>query len=156
MAEYRESTDHREVDFRVIREDYCRYQLVDGTLLRVKICVLKIRESLERGPGGYPEFSFKVSNVLTCLVPDRLKSAPSSQVADNDVVEEMEFKVQDDEWQEYELLNGFLLRIKPVVTKIFKHKGYNAFGEPIYSVPLIQHIQDVGYVGTKGLPAGKI
>ena len=40
----------KEVDFSMVREDYCRYQLEDGTLVKVKMCVLKIAE---RRPGAW-------------------------------------------------------------------------------------------------------
>lgn len=148
--------DLSEVDFRVIREDYCRYQLEDGTLMRVKMCTLKIAETTARGPGGYPGFTFYVNNMLTSLVPDRLKASPTPQVAEVNAesAEEIGFTVQEEAWQEYELVDGFLVRIKPVVTKIFKYSGYNAFGEPIYSIPTIQHIQDVKRVIPGQLPTG--
>ena len=144
----------QEVDFRVAREDYCRYQLVDGTLLKVKVCMLKIAESTGRGPGGYPSFAFHFNNVVTTLVPDRLKSDPSSGAVELDMqlAKEIAFEEQDNPWQEYELLDGFLVRVKPVVTKIFKHDAYNAFGEPIYVVPNIQLIHDVVRAGPERAP----
>ena len=51
----------------MVREDYCRYQLEDGTLVKVKMCVLKIAESADRGPGGYPRFAFHLNNVVTTM-----------------------------------------------------------------------------------------
>ena len=156
MEQSIEWADLREVDFRVVREDYCRYQLDDGTLMRVKMCTLKIAETAGRGPGGYPGFAFHVNNMLTSLVPDRLKSAPARQAAEVNVedAEEIGFTVQEEAWQEYELVDGFVVRIKPVVTKIFKHRGHNAFGEPIYSIPAIQHIQDADRARPGRPPAG--
>ena len=72
----------REVDFRAVREDYCRYRLDDGALTRAKVCTLKTAEAAGRGPGGCPGFAFHVNNMLTSLVPDRLKSAPARQAAE--------------------------------------------------------------------------
>lgn len=154
MEQNTRAVAEKEVDFKVTREDYCRYQLEDGTLLKVKMCVLKIGESLSRGPGGYPKFGFQINNVVTTLVPDRLRSAPSTRVVDlnTEPAKEIGFTVQENEWQEYELVDGFLVRIKPVVTKIFKYDAHNGFGEPIYSVPNIQHIQDVIRVGPERPP----
>lgn len=144
MSRDTRSIFQKEVDFRVSREDYCRCQLEDGTLLKVKMCVLKIGESASRGPGGYPKFAFHINNVVTTLVPDRLKSTPSLHAVDlnTDQAEEIGFTVEENAWQEYELVDGFLVRIKPVVTKIFKYDAHNGFGEPVYNVPNIQHIQD--------------
>ena len=45
--------------------------------------------------------------------------------------------------QEYKTVDGFLVRIKPAVTKILKHGKHNAFGGPIYGTDRIQAIQDV-------------
>ncbi len=132
-----------EIDFEVVKEDFTRYQVVDGTLLKIKICVLKILESSDRGLGGYPMFGFVTSNMLNATVPARLRSSPTEPAATKGGVEEIEFKLQEDVWQEYKTVDGFLVRIKPVVTKIFKHGKHNAFGEPIYGTDRIQAIQDV-------------
>lgn len=131
-----------EIDFEVINEDFTRYQVVDGTLLKIKICVLKILESADRGLGGYPVFGFVTSNMLNATVPARLRAPHGDSATTEDSVEEIEFKLQEDVWQEYKTVDGFIVRIKPVVTKIFKHSAHNAFGEPIYGVDRIQMIQD--------------
>lgn len=55
----------------------------------------------------------------------------------------MEFKLQGGACQEYKTVDGFLVRIKPAVTKILKHGKHNAFGGPIYGTDRIQAIQDV-------------
>ena len=132
-----------EVDFEVVAEDFTRYRLTDGTLLKIKMCVLKILESAARGTGGYPEFGLCTSNVLSALVPESLKAQPTAPPGVEDRVEEIGFSVQNETWQEYKTDDGFLVRVKPIVTKVFKHNKYNVLKEPVYSVPNIQMIQDV-------------
>ena len=154
-----------EVDFEVVEEDFTRYRLTDGTLLKIKICVLKILESVARGTGGYPAFGLCTSNVLNTLVPEHLKAQPSTlELALTDKygpavlerlkaqpavppsvegrVEEIGFFLQKETWQEYKTDDGFLVRVRPIVTKVFKHDKYNVLKEPVYSVPNIQLIQD--------------
>lgn len=131
-----------EIDFEVVKEDFTRYQLVDGTLLKIKICVIKILESIDRGIGDYPTFALCTSNVLNALVPERLKAQPSTPPSTEDKVDEINFATTEEAWQEYKTVDGFLVRVRPVVTKVFKHGKYNVLGEPVYSTPNIQLIQD--------------
>lgn len=131
-----------EIDFKVVKEDFTRYQLEDGTLLKIKLCVHKILESEDRGTGGYPAFVLLTTNIFTALVPERLRARPHGPVGvDNPV--EISFKVEEETWQEYKTLDGFLVRARPVVTKIFKHDQHNSFHEPVYSAQNVQMIQDV-------------
>ena len=57
-------TNFKEVDFKVIKEDYGRYLLNDRTLLKIKTVVRKIIRSIETTPTGYPNFGIDSLKVL--------------------------------------------------------------------------------------------
>jgi hypothetical protein len=125
-----------EVDFSVAKEDWSRYQVGDGTLIRVRIVVRKITRSIELGPQGYPDFQLESMNAVSGIVPDHLKRAPSTEPWDpkRDLGEEMKFEPLEERWQEYHTTDGFKVLVKPVVMKVWRYLKYNPFGEPIYNL----------------------
>ncbi|HEV2137302.1 MAG TPA: hypothetical protein VGR53_00500 [Nitrososphaerales archaeon] len=127
-----------EADFSVLREDYSRYLVEDGTMLRVKIVVRKILKTPAKNPQGYPlSMGVDSVNVVSAQVPDRLKRKPSSERFDitREVGKESKFELMGDQRdQEYITSDGFRILMKPVVTKVFKYDKFNEFGEPIYNV----------------------
>ena len=129
-------TELIETDFVVLKEDFSRYLIHDGTILRVKIVVKKILRSPDLTPEGYPKvLSFDSVNVVSALVPPGLKR-PSSKEPWNpvkDVGKEVKFEPQEEKWQEYMTSDGFRILVKPVVVKVLKYDKYNNFGEPIYA-----------------------
>ncbi len=134
-----------EMDFVVVSEDYSRYLLQDGTIIKAKAVVRKILRFGEITPQGYPaQLGLDSVNVATAIVPPHLKSAPSKEPWNptRDVGEEMKFDALEEKWQEYVTNDGYKILVKPVVTKVIKYKKFNDFGEPIYST-VIQAITNI-------------
>jgi hypothetical protein len=93
----------------------------------------------EEGMGelGFPTIDIGANNMLSSLVPEKLKGTPSSDqtVTAEDIKqgEEVTYKKKGEEtWQEYMLHNGWTLLLRPEVTKVIKTKKYNRDREPIY------------------------
>jgi len=130
----------KEVDFEVRKEDWSRYLTDDGTELRIKIVVRKIIEIIQPSPTGYPDFGFESMNIVSAIVPDKLKREPSKKQWDPkvDKGEEIGFKELITSEQEYLTTDGFVIKVKPVLTKVWKYDSFNMFGEPIYHVNIQQ------------------
>ncbi|GBC74834.1 hypothetical protein HRbin06_00141 [archaeon HR06] len=48
---------------------------------------------------------------------------------------ELPFESSKEEWNEYKVSDGTIIKVKTIVTKIYRLKDkYNEFGEPIYHV----------------------
>ncbi|MEM3489744.1 MAG: hypothetical protein QXO75_08865 [Nitrososphaerota archaeon] len=138
-------TNMIECDFTVISEDYSRYLLQDGTILKVKIVVKKIFRSAEITPEGFPVgLSFDSVNAVTAIVPPAMKGQPSKEPWDprRDVGKEIKFEPQEEKWQEYVTNDGFKIMVKPVVVKVLKYDKRNIYGEPIYAAT-VQAITNV-------------
>ena len=118
------------------KEDWSRYQVADGTLIRVRIVVRKIVRSIELNPQGYPDFQLESMNAVSAIVLGHLKRAPTTEPWDpkKDIGEEMKFDTLEDQWQEYHTTDGFKVLVRPVIMKVWRYLKYNAFGEPIYNV----------------------
>jgi len=134
-----------EMDFVVLSEDYSRYLVQDGTILKVKIVVKKILGSPVLTPQGYPAaLGLDSINAIAAIIPPHLKGKPSKEPWNpaRDVGEELKFEPQEEKWQSYMTTQGFKVSVKPVVTKIIKYGKYNNFGEPIYAAT-VQSITNI-------------
>lgn len=128
-----------ESDFIVLKEDYSRYHLHDGTVLKVKIAVKKILRTPIMTAQGYPgNLGMDAVNIVSALVQAANKRPPTKEPWDaaRDVGTEIKFEPLEEKWQEYMTTDGFKVLVKPVVVKVFKYDKYNSFGEPIYSATI--------------------
>lgn len=127
--------EEKEVDFDVIKEDWSRYRIEDGTILRLRINVIKIIRG-KMGDLGYPEFGIHTRNLISALVKDDLKGEPSKEPLKipQDIEKELKFKVIEEKLQEYITRDGYKISVKPVLLKVFRTKKFNQFGEPIYVI----------------------
>lgn len=135
------SAELTEVDFSVIKEDYSRFILDDGTRIKAKIVVRKIFTSIQISPEGYPmQTAFDVIHIAVAKVPENLKKDPSPQpvISQNEVGEEIRSIKEEILEQQYDTEDGFRITIKPVLTKVFRYDKYDMFGDPMYSVSLQQ------------------
>ena len=82
-------------------------------------------------------------NVISAIVPDRLKRMPSTEPfhPETDIAEELTFEEMEVKQQEYLTPDGFKVTIKPVLQKVFRYDKYNQFGEPLYSVNCTRYFQ---------------
>jgi hypothetical protein len=139
------SLDLKELDFFVVKEDYSRFVLNDGTTIKAKVLLRKIFASPINTPEGYPtETAFDAMNVVVALVPQNLKRQPSQETFNPQVDrgEEISFIEQKVNTQEYVTDNGLRILIRPVPTKVFRYNKYNALGEPVYNV-VVQQITNM-------------
>ncbi len=128
-----------EMDFVVMKEDYSRYLLSDGTILKVKIVVKKVFRTADLTPQGYPNsVSIDSFNAVVAMVQQSQKRKPSKERWDptRDKGEEIKFEPQEEKWQEYMTADGFRILVKPVMTKVIKYSKYNDFSEPVYSATI--------------------
>jgi hypothetical protein len=127
----------KDVDFVVLKEDYSRYLVSDGTIIKAKIVVKKILFNPQLTPEGYPQsVAVDTINAVSAMVPHGLKRNPTQEPWNpmTEKGEEMKFDEQSIQLQEYMTPDGFKITVKPVVTKIFKYSKYNNYGEPTYNI----------------------
>lgn len=144
------SAGMQEVDFVVLSEDYSRWVVHDGTIIKAKIVIRKIFFMPQLTPEGYPAgFFFDSVNAVAAIVPPSLRSNPSSELFNPQVEkgQEMPFEEQDIKKQEYMTTNGFRITLKPTVTKVFRYSKNNAYGEPVYNV-ILQSISNIHKIET--------
>lgn len=111
------------------------YKLSDGAILKVVVHL----NHLLPDPRQLDNFTVSSTNILTPYVP-REKRRPeafqpySSEDLNADIVEEdMDFEVLQENFSVYDLSNGFVLSLKPVLGQVKKTKLYTKEGEPVYT-----------------------
>lgn len=65
-------------DFSILREDWSRYLVSDGTQLKIRVAMVDLFRSVQLSPTGYPNLSVFPENLVSTIVPDRLKRMPST------------------------------------------------------------------------------
>jgi hypothetical protein len=128
----------KEVDFSVLKEDWTRYKLSDGTMLRIRIINVKVV------PAGFsdigtPNFTGVSQNLVSAIVPKELldKEGPvkDGPITPEDIQNgvDLDFEMMEKpRWQEYKTVDGWLVLMRPEVGKVVRLKYYNQFAEPVY------------------------
>jgi len=129
--------EKRLIDFRIKNEDWSIFQLVDGTLLKSKLVLINV---LEKRSGKGFEGIMQLQNVLGVFSPEELRGKPSEpytheELAKSIVNDDIDIeKVITQPWNEYELDNGMVFKVKNILVNVAKTDKYDKEGMPIYLV----------------------
>jgi hypothetical protein len=139
----------KELEFKIVKEDWFIYRLKDGSILKVKPVLIKVFETDQVDPAGKKIYATLGQNIVTVTSPENLKGTPTLPLPppnealklDKEEVE-VEHAIYDPRWNIYELENGEKLKVKIVITHVYKIKGkYDEFGNPYY---VVQSVTVVG------------
>jgi hypothetical protein len=141
-----------EVEFEPEREAWNVYEVSDGTVLRVKSLLLKLFHSNQTEPwlAATELYSGRFQNVIAVkranprlrgpedarpLSPQQFQSQPR-------IIEE--FTALNEEWSNYRLETGGLLKVKLVVTVVERIEGaWDDLNDPLYAVSAVNVIQEI-------------
>ncbi len=140
-----EETDYE--DFRVEKEDWNIYKLSDGTILKVRQVLLKLKKETSTD-STQPNFSIQTSNLLLAVIPpSNLKGSPSTQQYDphelnaSIIENNMKYETIQDVANEYVTKSGIKIVFQVVSLNVAKTNKFDASGEPIYLVNAQNNIQ---------------
>lgn len=129
----------KDLDFKVLKEDWNIYESSDGGIIKVRFVLLRIIKTSEYGPNGKPLYGFASQNVIVSKSPINLMGRPTTppptqeQLASQEMTE-VDFTSKIENWNEYLVEDGTRIRIKLVVTKIRRTKIFDPMGYPVYNV----------------------
>lgn len=129
----------RDLDFKILKEDWNFYELDDGGILKVRLILLRVIKTKTFNPKGEPVYAFGSQNFLAPKTPKNLMGPPTSpppskeQIDTSDRVE-VDFKVKKENWNEYTVEDGAKVRIKLVLTRAERTNFFDQMGYPIYGV----------------------
>ena len=127
----------KDLDFKILREDWNVYELADGSILKVRFVLRKVIRTKAFNPDGEPGYAFGSRNFLAPRTPKKLMGPPTipppteEQVRASDKVE-VDFRVKTENWNEYVVEDGAKARIKLVVTKVERTNFFDQMGYPVY------------------------
>lgn len=132
----------KELDFKVIKEEWLTIKLKDGSIIKFKPVLMKVFETDRKDPAtDEPIISCDGHNVVTVRSPEDLRRNPSEYIPSPDEAlkmpkEEVEvIETTDPGWNVYELETGKRIRSKPVITNVYRIKDvFDRYGNPYYIV----------------------
>jgi len=138
------------VDFKVIREEWNKYKLEDGTIIKMKFVLISVmmeksleefvKEAKERkGTKVGMGVVVQSRNVMGVEAPKKLRGQPSGTYSHQDlqasiIKRDMDFEVITEKRNEYKLENGITIKVKSSPLEISKTSKYDQQGLPIYIV----------------------
>ena len=119
------------LDFTVVREDWCRYDLADNSILKVKIIVTRTFRTQE-------SYSVDFQHVIVVLTnergtPDTHVYTPQELQA-SIIQDDIRFTTSSQDWNEYVTDDGTRIRIQPMVMRVAKTSRFDPKGVPQYMV----------------------
>jgi len=132
----------RELEFKILKEDWFVYKLVDGTILKIKPVLIKVLETDQINPDtGKKIYEFEGTNIVFVKSPENLKGVPTLPLPPPPEALKLEKEEVDIEetiqepWNLYELENGEKIKQKLIVASIYRIKNkYSRDGNPYYVV----------------------
>jgi hypothetical protein len=135
----------KEVEFRVLREGWSKYEVIEGrALVWLRHILTKLFEidveKLPKGTAVAPGYIASTQTVVTAFFPEDLKGPPSKGPIAKDQLkggQSIDFQAFDEPFNEY-IIQGRspqVIRAKAVATDIrWFPKKYNVWGDPIVEV----------------------
>ena len=118
------------LDFTVSREDWCRYDLSDNSILKVKLIATKIRKKNS-------DYNIDAQNIIVVLSNER--GQPDSKVytpieLQRSITHDVRYTIITQDWNEYIVDDGANIKVQPMVTKVSKTSKFDLHGDPVYLV----------------------
>jgi hypothetical protein len=118
------------LDFTVSREDWCRYNLSDNSILKVKLIATKIRKK-------NTDYNIDAQNIIVVLSNER--GQPDSKVytpieLQRSITHDVRYTIITQDWNEYVVDDGANIKVQPMVTKVSKTSKFDLHGDPVYLV----------------------
>lgn len=132
----------KELDFRARKEEWMNVFLEDGTVIRFKSVLTRVFDTGQRDTLGEPIYRIDSQNVVVAKSPEELRGQPSEfvppiqEIAKKRKPTVVKIKaIVGEDWNEYELEDGSVIRTKTVITKVLRLDGYfDPYGNPVYVV----------------------
>jgi hypothetical protein len=116
------------LDFIVTREDWCRFDLSDNTILKVKVILTKVYRQQGQLYSDFQPIYVVLTNERG--TPDL--NIKSLQELQSSAGKDIRFTTVYQDWNEYVVDDGTIIRIQPIVTKVVKTSKFDSKGFPVY------------------------
>jgi hypothetical protein len=118
---------HDDIDFDVKNEDWSVYELEDGTILKIKIVLMRIIQDTDAS--GNPIGGTLLNTIIASIPAKDLRGCKKIEPKFD-----LKYTVIKETWNEYDVKDGSILRIKPTLAQIDRTDKVDPRGEPLYAV----------------------
>lgn len=131
--------DFEIVDIVSEKEDWSKYRLTDGTVLKVRAVLIKAIRLSSFDQQGKPIYDLN-TQTITGTVPDKSilgkqsASFTQEELSSSIVNSNIGFEVIQEPWNSYKLSDGTEIEVKTVLSAVSKSSKHAAYGEPIFMV----------------------
>ena len=118
------------LDFIVSREDWCRYDLSDDSILKIKLIATKIRKK-------NTNYNIDIQNIIVVLSNERGQADSKSYTPlelQQSIIHDVHYTTITQDWNEYIVDDGTIIKVHPMVTKVSKTSKFDLNGDPVYLV----------------------
>jgi hypothetical protein len=145
------------IDFDVIREEWNKYKLEDGTIVKSKFVLINfmleksleelIKEAKKKSKTGMG-VSLQSKNIMGVEAPTKLRGIPSSSYTPQElqasiIKKDVDFEVIKERRNEYKLKNGMTIKVRHSPLEISKSSKFDSYGLPIY---MVNSTADIAFV----------
>lgn len=116
------------LDFIVKREDWCRYDLSDDAILKVKVVLTRVFRQQGQLYSDFQPIYVILTNERG--IPDL--SVKSVQELQSLSEKDIRFTAISQDWNEYVVDDDTTIKIQPIVTKVVKTSKFDRNGFPVY------------------------
>lgn len=131
------SGEEKPLDFDVEAEPWNKYEVSDHTLIKTKYVITKVVRVLVNGQANYRVDGQTLSVVLNMTNEKGPKDTRvySPQELNSEIkYDNMHYKTLAEEWNEYRIDDGSVVRLKATITRIAKTKKFDLNGDPVYLI----------------------
>jgi len=129
------------IDFDVMSEKWNVYELNDERPVKIKgkIVLMKVSKFPVYNPSGDPIYGTASQTIFATFATKEMKGRPSFpppslQQISASITRELDFKVIEEHWNEYQFRDGTVHRLKLVITGVQKTSLFAGDGDPIYYI----------------------
>lgn len=138
------------LDFEQLREQWSKYEISDGAVLKVKIVLLKVFRKAQPVIGSTSAtasstYGVDLQTITVITTNERgqqdTKPRLPQEVAAHIVKDNLRFRTVEQDWNEYLTSNNIRILVQPMVMRVGKSSFFDGRGEPLYHVEIQGTVQ---------------
>jgi hypothetical protein len=132
------------LDFEIVdvisgQEDWSIYRLMDGTIFKIRLALVKALRQDNFDSSGNPNYVLNTQTILGAVPAKNSWGKPSlpytqEELQSSIVHKDLKFETLQEPWNQYLLDDGTKVQIRTALTTVSKTDKYGFNGEPVYIV----------------------
>ena len=129
--------EERPLDFEVVAEPWNKYEVSDHVIIKTKYVITKVTRVTANDKNNYRIDGQTMSVVLNMgneKGPKDTRTYSPEELKPEIKFDNMHYKTLAEEWNEYRVDDGAVIRLKATITRVAKTRKYDLNGDPVYVI----------------------